>query len=91
MEIEWASNLQIEKNLLVIREEKVKEFIKLTEKENDDFSKDIIELIEINDYGKDDLISKMKRLIKAHRNERDKLAGDKLTGITITHRVNTIT
>ena len=56
----------------------VKEFIKIVEEENDDFGKDIISLIEINNYGKDDLIIKMKRLIKAHRNERDKIAGSKL-------------
>ncbi len=58
--------------------EDVKEFIRLTEEENKDFETDIISLIEINDYGKEDLIAKIKRLCKAHREERDKLAGDKL-------------
>lgn len=59
--------------------EDVKEFIKLTEEENSDFDKDIIGLIEINNYGKDDLIIKMKRLIKEHKKERNKLAGSKLS------------
>jgi len=35
----------------------------------DDMVKDVIALIEINDYGKEDLISKMKRLLKEHKKE----------------------
>lgn len=44
--------------------------------ENDDFEKDIIDLIEINNYGKKDLIAKMKRLCEAHKKERDKIFGE---------------
>ena len=63
----------------VFKREDVKEFIRDTEKENDDFEKDVIALIEINNYDKKDLITKMKRLCEAHRKERNKLAGEKLT------------
>lgn len=60
------------------RKEDVKEFIRLTEKQNKDFSDDIIDLIEINNYGKEDLIIKMKKLIEYNKQIRNRLAGDKL-------------
>ena len=56
----------------------IKEFIKRQEKENKDLEEDIIDLTEISDYNKEDLILKIKRLCKAHKEERDKLAGKKL-------------
>ncbi len=57
----------------------IEEFIERVEEENSDFKADIIALIELNDDGKEDLIAKIRRLCKAHKEERDKLAGAKLT------------
>jgi hypothetical protein len=39
----------------------------------DVFISDILDLIEINDFGKKDLLSKMKRLCQSHKEEIIKL------------------
>lgn len=57
----------------------VKEFIQKRNNQLDDFSADIIALIEINNFGKEDLLKKMRRLCKAHKEELNKEAGEKLT------------
>ena len=56
----------------------VKEFINKRDALNADLKEDIIDLIEINYSGKQDLIAKMRRLFKAHQEDKDKLVGDKL-------------
>ncbi len=63
----------------------LKEFINLCNKQLYDFGKDIIALIEINNYGKEDLIKKMARLCQAHKREIDKLVGE-----TLQTHINTI-
>ena len=57
--------------------EDIKEFIKRTEEENSDLQDDIFDLVEI-EHDQADLEIKLHRLFKAHKEERDKLAGDKL-------------
>ena len=59
-------------------EKDLKQSIKKLKEEDSDWIKDIIALIEINNYGKKDLIAKMKRLCKAHVEEKDKIFGEKL-------------
>ena len=61
-----------------IRVDKVKEFIKWQEQDDDDWVEDIIDLIEINVEGKKDLIRKMRMLCKFQREEKRKLIGENL-------------
>ncbi len=56
----------------------LKQAIKELKEEDKDWIEDIIALIEINNYGKKDLLVKMKRLCKAHMDEKKKIFGDKL-------------
>ena len=82
-EFNLSDRINIDINLLkqnddLIKVKDVKEFIKLRDNQINDFQNDIIALIEINNYGKTDLLKKMKRLCIAHKKELDKLAGDKL-------------
>jgi len=62
-------------------EENVKEFIRLLKEEDEDTLQDVISLVELeisNKYGLDDLLGKLKRLLKAHFDEKIKLSGEKL-------------
>ena len=61
-------------------EDKLKASLKELKEQDKDWILDIIYLIEINDYGKKDLISKMKRLCKAYQEEKDKIFGAELNG-----------
>jgi len=75
----FSLDIPLESNKYIYyRKEDVKEFIKETDKQLYDFGLDIIALIKINNYGKDDLIAKMARLIRAHKTKLDKLAGKDL-------------
>lgn len=53
--------------------EKIQNAQRRIEDEDNDFKEDIIALIEINNYGKEDLIVKMRRLCKAHNEEKSKI------------------
>lgn len=66
---------------IVYLEEDVKKAVKELNEEEMDMRKDIISLIElekINNYSIDDLIGKMKRLLKEHSNEKDEIIGERL-------------
>ena len=62
----------------VIHEAEVKEFIQKRNNQLDDFISDILDLIEITNDDKPFLIMKMRRLCKAHKEELNKEAGEKL-------------
>ncbi len=58
---------------VVYPEEVIKKLIKLLKEEFNDFKDDVIALTEIHNYGKEDLIIKMRILCKAHKMEINKL------------------
>jgi len=62
----------------VILQDEVKEFIKLREKQNLHLQYDVIDLVNLNDGSKEDLIIKLNRLFLINKELRNQLAGDKL-------------
>ncbi len=67
-------------HIIVLNPKDVKEFIRLREKENEDLKEDVLSLVSISAMNpKTDMLNKLKILFEAHKQERDKLAGPKLT------------
>jgi len=64
---------------LILKKNDVKDFIRLREEENKDMEEDVKALISINIKNPPvGMMSKLARLFEIHKQERDKLTGEKL-------------